>query len=425
MKTPLLLALALTTPIPAALSQDLATARPAVGARDAGTFHVATNTWTRRAQQATQSLIGPDVLYDNTCSSGYFSALSGDTYIDEGRLPSPSSPAPVGCSTNYRVDGFQFAYCTDQAAATFGTYTHRFYQDYVPCASVINIEPTATIALSNLPAAPITGTQMCWIVNIDLTGTGGGSFVLAADGDGVYDGGTTTDRFGWAMSSSAPGFSTGPLIAGNPTVCAPGSGTGIGNLDQFRIEGGPTTPGCYFFGGNPFSGFHLELNGIACETFPAQVDYCAGDGTGAACPCGNNSPAGANVGCLNTSSVGGKLRAFGTPSIANDSFVLLGSDMTNGTCLYFQGTARENGGSGSVFGDGLRCASGTVTRIGTKRNAVGASNYPSNGEAAISAIGGVTAPGTRTYQAWYRNVAPFCTPSGFNLTNGVEVAWGA
>ncbi|MEY2806172.1 MAG: hypothetical protein RIR65_589, partial [Planctomycetota bacterium] len=32
-------------------------------------------------------------------------------------------------------------------------------------------------------------------------------------------------------------------------------------------------------------------------------------------------------------------------------------------------------------------------------------------------------PGTRTYQAWYRNAAAFCTPSGFNLGNGLEIVW--
>jgi len=434
MKTALLLTAVLAVPAPAALSQVLATSRPAVGARDAGTFHVATNTWTRRVQQSTQNLIGPDVLYDNTCTTGYFSPLVGDTYVDEGRLPSPSAPAPTGCATSYRIDGFTFGYCTDQTSATFGTYTHRFYQAHTPCASITNVSPTATIALNALPAGPALGTNTCWTVTIDLAGSGGGSFVMAADGNGGHQG-SFQDRFGWAMSSSAAGSNTGPMIAGDPVVCAagagtvfsgaPGQGTGLGNLDQFRIQDGGTPAGCYWFGGTPFSGFDLTLRGTACETFPAQVNYCAGDGASTACPCGNNSAAGANVGCLNTSNVGGKLRAFGTPSVANDSFVLLGSDMTNETVLYFQGTTQANGGAGFQFGDGLRCVLGTNTRLGTKHNAAGASNFPSSGDGKISVIGNITAPGTRMYQAWYRNSAPFCTAAGFNLTNGVEVAWGA
>ena len=434
MKHPLLLALTLTAPIPSGFSQDLVTPRLATGARDGGIFHVATHTWTRRASQAAQSLIGTDVLYDNTCVSGYFTPLSGDTYVDEGRLPSPTAPGPVGCATYYRVDGFTFGYCTDQSSSTFGTYTHRFYQNYTPCASITNVAPTATIALTGLPAAPAAGLTTCWNITIDLAGTGGGSFVMAADGDGSYSGSAPANSFGWAMSSTALGFNTGPMISGDPNACPVGGGTfynpgpggtGLGNLDQFRIQDGPSTAGCYWFGGTPWAGFDLKLQGIACEVFPAQVNFCAGDGTGMGCPCGNNSPVGANAGCLNTSNVGGTLRAFGTPSVANDSFVLLGSDMTNGTCLYFQGTARDNGGAGTMFGDGLSCAGGTLTRLGTKHNGVGASHYPSVGDTAISVTGAVTSPGTRTYQAWYRNTAPFCSPSGFNLTNGVEVAWGA
>jgi hypothetical protein len=36
----------------------------------------------------------------------------------------------------------------------------------------------------------------------------------------------------------------------------------------------------------------------------------------------------------------------------------------------------------------------------------------------------VAAPGTRTYQVWYRNAAAFCTSSTFNLSNGLQIAWG-
>jgi hypothetical protein len=34
-----------------------------------------------------------------------------------------------------------------------------------------------------------------------------------------------------------------------------------------------------------------------------------------------------------------------------------------------------------------------------------------------------TGGGTRTYQVWYRNAVAFCTPSVFNLTNGLEIVW--
>jgi hypothetical protein len=71
----------------------------------------------------------------------------------------------------------------------------------------------------------------------------------------------------------------------------------------------------------------------------------------------------------------------------------------------------------------LRCAGGTVIRLGTETNAGGASQYPGAGDAAISVQGVNAAGSVRTYQVWYRNAASFCTNATFNLTNGIEVAW--
>jgi hypothetical protein len=93
------------------------------------------------------------------------------------------------------------------------------------------------------------------------------------------------------------------------------------------------------------------------------------------------------------------------------------------TALYFQGTSEVNGGLGTVFGDGLRCAGGTVVRLGTKTNAGGSSQYPSGTDVSISVRGSNVGGNVRTYQAWYRNIAAFCTPGAFNLTNGVETTW--
>jgi hypothetical protein len=149
---------------------------------------------------------------------------------------------------------------------------------------------------------------------------------------------------------------------------------------------------------------------------------CTGD-FGAACPCGNNSTTGLNEGCLDSFGVGGKLTGAGSSSLAADTLVLAGSQMTNGACLYFQGTAMSNSGYGVAFGDGLRCAVGTVVRLSTKPNTSGASHFPSAGDLSVSVRGGVTSPSMRTYQIWYRNAASFCTASTFNLTNGLWVMW--
>jgi hypothetical protein len=154
------------------------------------------------------------------------------------------------------------------------------------------------------------------------------------------------------------------------------------------------------------------------------TSYCFGDGSATACPCGNASAVGSNSGCLSSLGVGGKLVASGTASLANDTVALLGTNMPNSSALYFQGTSQQAGGLGVVFGDGLRCAGGTIIRLGTTSNSAGASQYPFGAAPPVHVKGSVNTPGTRTYQVWYRNAAPFCTASTFNLTNGREISWG-
>jgi hypothetical protein len=152
--------------------------------------------------------------------------------------------------------------------------------------------------------------------------------------------------------------------------------------------------------------------------------FCYGDGSGTACPCGNNSQVGAREGCVNSvGNNGGKLVGQGLPAIGNDQLELQGEQMPNGPAMYFQGTARMSGGAGLVFGDGLLCVSGTLIRLGVKFNVLGKSTYPSGGDAPLSVMGGLVAGDTRDYQAWYRDAAVYCSSSTFNLTNAVEVTW--
>jgi hypothetical protein len=157
---------------------------------------------------------------------------------------------------------------------------------------------------------------------------------------------------------------------------------------------------------------------------PAIQRICFGDGSGTACPCGNASDPGDHAGCLNSLGNGGVLDAGGQASVANDTLQLDAQDMPNSSALFFQGTARVQGGLGAVFGDGLRCAGGALVRLATKTNAAGRSQYPENGDATIAVRGGCTPGAVRVYQVWYRNAAAFCAAATFNLTNAVEVSWG-
>ncbi|MBL8856932.1 MAG: hypothetical protein JNL28_00285 [Planctomycetes bacterium] len=153
------------------------------------------------------------------------------------------------------------------------------------------------------------------------------------------------------------------------------------------------------------------------------IAFCFGDGSGTACPCGNESSIGANAGCLNSLASAGKLVAAGTASITADTLVLSGSGMPNGGVLYFQGTTSNASGCGIAFGDGLLCASGSIVRLGIHFNMAGASQFPAAGDASISSAGLVAAPGLRSYQAWYRDATAFCSSATYNLTNGWWAVW--
>jgi len=166
----------------------------------------------------------------------------------------------------------------------------------------------------------------------------------------------------------------------------------------------------------------VNLNGIPdeCEV-SGGVPFCFGDATGTPCPCAAGLP---GNGCPNSvNPAGAHLMGAGVSSITADTLVLTGSGMPNSSALYFQGTLRQSAGAGMVFGDGLRCAGGSVVRLGIKFNSGGTSQYPVFGDQSVSVRGLVVAPGARTYQIWYRNAAIFCTLSTFNLTNGLDVIW--
>jgi hypothetical protein len=397
--------------------------------RYAGTFHLGTGTWTRGAHHAA---IGTDVIYNNTCATGYYGFMEPtETWTDEGRVPSITSPdtstSKPGCANAYVVDGFQIGYCSSTPTTQIIV---SFFQSYAPCTDSSTIPPTASFTLSGLPGSSAGVT--CWTVDVDLATPPSNPFPMLADGDGQYNGG---DTFGWSIQIPNSGGQDGPMIAGGACsayastvfapVFVPGQGTGMDTLDRFRIDGNPMlTPGCYFFGGDPFASFHLLLfTTAACAPEPGS-GFCFGDGSGTACPCGNAGHVGFGQGCDNSEGHPARLTALGVASIAHDTLVLRAAGMTTTTfAVFMQATAKDNGGAGSVSGDGLSCISGTSLVVGSKPGSNGVALYPHAGDPAVSVVGGVTAGATRYYQAWYRDAASFCTASSLNTTNGYQVVW--
>ena len=167
--------------------------------------------------------------------------------------------------------------------------------------------------------------------------------------------------------------------------------------------------------------FSIGMNGIVRVADPVPGStYCYGDGSGTACPCGNVSTE--PVGCINSVLQGGRLRGIGTASVAADSLELWVNGPSEGSgVLFFQGSSAI--GAGAVFGDGLRCAGGSVLRLGRTFMSFGWAKYPGTGNLPISVRGSVLPGTTRYYQAWYFDSPGACGPPTANFTNGYSVVW--
>lgn len=85
-----------------------------------------------------------------------------------------------------------------------------------------------------------------------------------------------------------------------------------------------------------------------------------------------------------------------------------------------QGEQRFLGGSGLVFGDGLRCAGGPSLRLETAladATGVARSSVP------IAPSGGASPGDVKRYPLWSRDPIGSPCSGSFNLTNGLEVSW--
>ncbi len=160
-------------------------------------------------------------------------------------------------------------------------------------------------------------------------------------------------------------------------------------------------------------------SGIAVDFHGHQVvgrPFCLG----LSCPCGNDAfPA--SQGCANSSGpgVGVALEGEGTASVSLDDLEVEAENLPPfQPVLLFSGTSAVNGGLGVPFGDGLRCAGGSVVRLGVEiADAKGEAVWEN-----LVAAGGYNAGDTRYLQAWYRDPAGPCG-SGFNTSNGLEISF--
>lgn len=237
--------------------------------RDAGVYHMATQTWTRGGGQ---SNISPDCVYRNDASSGYFGVgWENCKGVDEVMLPGTTNPFN-GSQEAYLIDGYSFCYCKLGAGTVDWQYC--WFDSYVPCDDVC----TPVNCICQIPVihniAGLPGGSACWLVTLDLAG--GYEICISADGGTcapLYQGGGSGLDYGavghcW---SSSDGGLAGPCLDGDPTwhprgdgtcynpgfgnVCAQTTATGLGAADLFGVcDGGKPiacglSPGCYWFGG--------------------------------------------------------------------------------------------------------------------------------------------------------------------------------
>ena len=211
---------------------------------------------------------------------------------------------------------------------------------------------------------------------------------------------------------------------------------GISTGQSFNAEGDARrwehvvdVPAAFVQAGTNLVALQIEDHGVATgfamviteddpadnPTFGGGSAFCFGVG----CPCGNDDPA---AGCANGgSTTGAQLLGSGLASVVSDTFVLHAAGSTPAHFgLFFQGDAAVNGGNGEVFGDGLRCAGGTTVALELLQAGAGGAAATGPG---IAARTGLSGGETRYYQWWYRD--PFLSPcgTGFNLSNGLEIAW--
>lgn len=243
----------------------------------------------------------------------------------------------------------------------------------------------------NVPLAPYDGTT-------DYAGASGITFTFANE---YGDGGPGQHADIYVDASLQAYVGTGAF------------NIGLGPVGQV----GPYIPPWFQSTATLTTGVSLQVR-YTYEPFPTSICEAR---PWSGCPCNNGSAS--NNGCANSAGTqGGGLQSSGVASIAADTLVLAGSGMTNSSALYFQGTTFDY--AQSVYGDGLRCVTGSVARLGIKTNAGGSSQYPMAGDAPISVRGGVTSPGTRYYQVVYRDGGNFCTASQYNATSGRAILWG-
>lgn len=156
----------------------------------------------------------------------------------------------------------------------------------------------------------------------------------------------------------------------------------------------------------------LDLDGVPDECQVVGRPFC--DCPSTVAPCGNAYAVG---GCRNSTGVGALLGASGTSSVTNDDLVLVASQLPpSRPSLFFFGTTPVGP---LPFGDGLRCAGGSIKRFGLGLNSPIGMKISGTG---ICAAFGILPGMSPVFQVWTRDPGGPCG-TNFNTTNAFQVTF--
>jgi hypothetical protein len=251
------------------------------------------------------------------------------------------------------------------------------------------------------------GVYVCGITGGDLGGPSAGGFdAWLADYDRsgsqiwMRQLGTISEDDALAVATDG----TGGVYVGGGTWGSLG-GPNTGNYDAWLARFGSTVK-------------------LICEPGVASVIPC---------PC-SNAPSGRDRGCNNSAATGGAMiQTQGADSLVVDTLTFVASgENSTALSLLVQGTTALS--SGAVYGQGVRCVSGTLNRLFNRNASAGSVTLPdlNAGDPTISArsasLGNpILAGQSRWYLVYYRDpvVLGGCPPSSiFNCGPTMQVNWG-
>lgn len=433
--------------------------------KNAGTYHVATGTWTRAASSPVSNFGASENVYSNTSDTGGYGRDVGPTgvarggkYFDAAAIPGITNPTTFALGGADRelnlITEIQIAYCDFDTNARVAGWTLEFYDDYSPCNAPVSA-PKGVVVLTGLPS------NGCWLVTADLTAATGtdDTFTLQADGGAAapgFDGIASLDSFGISWQYTGTGVAdAGPWTSGDPAATdtgwvsgppntgsntyygevggCPGFGSGYQNTENVYIEdtaavGFPS--GCYFFGtysnstpdcdpltpvNTPHSGFWMQMTSNGGEAPPVSDDGCVGantsTGSPAICEVFGDAVAANNNAVLTASGL--PLAQFGIFATGLESIPAQTANSGNGwLCINPNG----QGGLGRFQGANQIKSTGTtgVISLDTNSGEWSLAAIP-NSNGTYAAMAGVTS----SFQAWFRETGG----ANFNFSGSCSVTW--